>query len=150
MTARWQSQLAPDIPDGLILFDGVCVLCSGWVRFVIERDKAERFRFVPIQSPYGSALAVRFGISPENPETNAVVLHERAWFKSDAAIAVLSNLPRLGWVRMLRLVPRPLRDWSYDLIARNRYRWFGRTETCLMPTPELLRRFPDSGHPAGS
>jgi predicted DCC family thiol-disulfide oxidoreductase YuxK len=125
-------------------------LCSGWVRFVIERDKAVRFRFVPIQSPYGSELATRFGISAENPETNAVVLQGRAWFKSDAAITVLSNLPRLGWVRLLRVVPRPLRDWGYDLIARNRYRWFGRTETCLVPTPELLRRFPDSGHPAGS
>jgi predicted DCC family thiol-disulfide oxidoreductase YuxK len=149
MTARWQSQPASDIADGLILFDGVCVLCSGWVQFVIDRDKAQRFRFVPIQSPYGSALAARFGISPENPETNAVMLQGHAWFKSDAAIAVLSSLPRLGGVRLLRLVPRPLRDWGYDLIARNRYRWFGRTETCLVPTPELLRRFPDVSHPAG-
>jgi len=149
MTARWQSQPAPDIADGLILFDGVRVLCSGWVRFVIERDKTERFRFVPIQSPYGSALATRFGISVENPETNAVLLEDRAWFKSDAAIAVLSSLPRLGWVQLLRLVPPPLRDRGYDLIARNRYRWFGRTETCLVPIPELLRRFLDASHPAG-
>src|SRR5882724_3502164 len=92
MRARWQSIPAPDVADGLILFDGLCVLCSGWVRFVIERDAAERFRFVPIQSPYGSALASRFAISPENPETNAVVLASRAYFKSDAAIAVLSSL----------------------------------------------------------
>jgi predicted DCC family thiol-disulfide oxidoreductase YuxK len=151
MSIRWHSQSAADIADGLILFDGVCVLCSGWVRFVIERDKAERFRFVPIQSPYGTALATRFGISSDNPETNAVVLGGRAWFKSDAAIAVLSSLPHLGWVRLLRPVPRLLRDWVYDLIARNRYRWFGRTDSCLMPTPELMRRFPDADRPiAGS
>lgn len=136
------------MPDGLILFDGVCVLCSGWVQLVIARDTQERFRFVPVQSPYGNALAERFGISCDNPETNAVVFGGRAWFKSDAAITVLSSLPRLGWVRLLGAVPRPLRDWAYDLIARNRYRWFGQTESCMLPTPELMRRFPNADRPA--
>ena len=84
MRARWQSIPAPDVADGLILFDGVCVLCSGWVRFVIERDAAERFRFVPIQSPYGSALASRTGgeAQPRRPRSAkplAAVVDADSW-----------------------------------------------------------------------
>jgi predicted DCC family thiol-disulfide oxidoreductase YuxK len=138
---RWLPQPLDGIADGLILFDGVCVFCSRWVRFVIERDRAARFRFAPMQSRYGTALAGRLGISVENPETNAVVLGGHAYFKSDAAIAVVSRLPGWGWARGGALVPRPVRDWLYDRIARNRYRLFGRTATCLIPTPETAGRF---------
>jgi predicted DCC family thiol-disulfide oxidoreductase YuxK len=137
----WRPQRIDSVPDGLIVFDGVCVLCSGWVRFVIERDRAARFRFTPVQSAYGSALAARLGISVEDPETNAVVFADRALFKSDAAIAVLSCLPRWSWVRALIAVPRPIRDWAYDWIARHRYHLFGRHDSCMVPTPELARRF---------
>lgn len=137
----WKPQAIDGVPDGLVVFDGVCVLCSGWVRFVIERDPAVRFRFAPVQSAYGSALAARLGISVEDPETNAVVFAGRAYFKSDAAIAVLSRLPHWRWVRALSAVPKPLRDWAYDCIARRRYRLFGRTASCMIPTPELARRF---------
>ena len=137
----WKPQPIDGVPDGLIVFDGVCVLCSGWVRFVIERDAAVRFRFTPVQSAYGSALAGRLGISVEDPETNAVVFADRAYFKSDAAIVVLSCLPRWRWVRTLKAVPRPIRDWAYDWIALRRYRLFGRHNTCMVPTPELARRF---------
>jgi predicted DCC family thiol-disulfide oxidoreductase YuxK len=141
MSGRWAPQAAADVPDGLILFDGVCLLCSGWVRRVIERDKAARFRFTPVQSPFGTAIAQRFGISVENPETNAAVIGGRICFKSDAAIAVWSRLPRWGWVRIFQVVPRPIRNWAYDVIARNRYRWFGRTDNCMVPRPELRARF---------
>ena len=137
----WKPQPIDGVADGLILFDGVCVLCSGWVRFVIERDRAARFRFSPVQSAYGSALAARLGISAEDPQTNAVVFADRALFKSDAAIAVLSSLPRWRWVRVLSAVPRPARDRAYDWIARRRYRLFGRHNSCMVPTPELTRRF---------
>jgi len=132
---------AADVPDGLILFDGVCVLCSGWVRRVIERDRAARFRFTPIQSPYGAALAGRFGISIDSPETNAAVIGGRIYFKSDAAIAVWSCLPGWRWVRIFRLVPRAIRDGLYDVIARHRYRWFGRTEACMAPRADIASRF---------
>jgi len=141
MSKDWAPQPAADVPDGLILFDGVCVLCSGWVRRVIERDTAARFRFAPIQDPYGAALARRFGISVDNPETNAAVIGGRIYFKSDAAIAVWSRLPGWRWVRIFRLVPRPVRDGIYDVIARHRYRWFGRTDTCMAPRPEIAGRF---------
>ena len=137
----WRPQLIDGVPDRVILFDGVCVLCSYWARFVIERDPAASFRFVAVQEPYGRALAERFGIDVEFPETNAVVLGGRAYFKSDAAIEVQSRLPFWSWARLVRIVPKALRDAGYDLIARNRYHWFGRTETCLVPTPDLARHF---------
>ena len=136
----WRPVLAEGVPDRLILFDGVCVFCSRWARFVIVRDSEARYRFVTVQEPLGAALAQRFGIDPAMPETNAVILGGRAYFKSDAAIAVLSSLPRWRWARGLRRVPRPVRDGLYDIVARNRYRWFGR-DACLIPTPELAARF---------
>ncbi|RZJ05797.1 MAG: thiol-disulfide oxidoreductase DCC family protein [Brevundimonas sp.] len=139
--SRWSSQPAPDEPDGLILFDGVCVFCSRWVAFVIAHDPGRRFSFVPIQSPRGRALAQRHGISPDTPETNAVVLGGRIWFKSDAALKVLAALPGTGPLGLLRAAPRLLRDPIYDLTARNRYRIFGRTEACMVPSPEDRARF---------
>jgi predicted DCC family thiol-disulfide oxidoreductase YuxK len=137
----WKPRPIGGVPDGIIVFDGVCVLCSGWVRFVIERDPAARFRFTPVQSAYGSALAARLGITVEDPETNAVIFAGRAYFKSDAAIAVLSSLPRWSWVQAFSAVPRPIRDRAYDWIARRRYRLFGRHNSCMVPTPELAQRF---------
>jgi len=141
VTHSWRPQSVDAVPDRVILFDGVCVLCSRWAQFVIERDPAATFRFVAVQEPYGKALAERLGIDVAFPETNAVILGGIAFFKSDAAIEVLSRLPRWGWVRLGRLVPRFLRNAVYDLIARNRYRWFGRTEVCWLPTPDLARHF---------
>ena len=140
MRRDWRPQPAPDLPDGLVLFDGVCVLCSGWVQFTIARDRRAHFRFVPAQSVYGRVLLERFGIDPDDFETNAVVERGRVVFKSDAALTVLGELPGWRWTRLLRAVPRALRDWLYDRIARNRYRLFGRRDACLMPTPELAGR----------
>jgi predicted DCC family thiol-disulfide oxidoreductase YuxK len=143
----WRPKPLDGVADGLILFDGVCVLCSWWVRFVIERDQAAVFRFAPLQSRYGAGLAARLGISVANPETNAVVIGARAYFKSDAAIAVVSRLPGWSWTAGLALVPRPIRDWLYDRIARSRYRLFGRTDSCLIPTPEIAGRFVGDDQP---
>jgi predicted DCC family thiol-disulfide oxidoreductase YuxK len=126
--------------DDVILYDGVCVFCSRWVRFVAVRDVERRFRFTAIQSGYGTRLARAFGIDPDYPDTNAVVHRGEAFFKSDAALTVLSHLPGWRWVRMLRLVPKPLRDALYNLVARNRYRMFGKYETCFVPDAELRAR----------
>jgi predicted DCC family thiol-disulfide oxidoreductase YuxK len=139
--SRWSPQPAPDEPDGLILFDGVCVLCSRWVRFVIARDPERRFRFMAIQSEPGRALAARFGIDPEAPETNAVVWGGRMFFKSDAALTVLGVLPVTRPLGVLRRAPRWLRDPVYDLIAGNRYRIFGRTDACMIPSAQDRARF---------
>jgi predicted DCC family thiol-disulfide oxidoreductase YuxK len=126
--------------DDVILYDGVCVFCSRWVRFVIKRDTARRFRFTPIQSPYGTRLAQTFNIDPEDPDTNAVVHGGVAWLKSDAALTVLSLLPRWGWARVLFAVPKPLRDAVYSVVARNRYRIFGKYDECFVPDAEMRAR----------
>ena len=139
--SRWSPQPCPDEPDGLILFDGACVFCSRWVRLVIRLDRKRRFRFTPIQSDRGRALAVRFGIDPDCPETNAVVWNRRIFFKSDAALTVLSALPVTASLGLLRGLPRRLRDAVYDRIARNRYRIFGRTSQCMVPSAADRARF---------
>jgi predicted DCC family thiol-disulfide oxidoreductase YuxK len=126
--------------DDVILYDGVCVFCSHWVRFVAVRDKERRFRFTAIQSGYGTRLARAFGIDPDDPDTNAVVNDGEVFFKSDAALTVLSHLPGWRWVRVLRVVPKRLRDAVYNLVARNRYRIFGRYEVCFVPDAELRAR----------
>ena len=126
--------------DDVILYDGVCIFCSRWVRFVIARDTTRRFRFTPIQSDYGTRLAKTFGIDPEDPDTNAVVHGGVAFMKSDAALTVLSHLPGWRWTRVLFAVPRPLRDAVYSLIARNRYRIFGKYETCFVPDADMRAR----------
>jgi predicted DCC family thiol-disulfide oxidoreductase YuxK len=126
--------------DDVILYDGVCVFCSRWIRFVATRDVARRFRFTAIQSPYGVRLAQAFGIDPDDPDTNAVIHDGVAYFKSEGALTVLSALPGWGWVRVSRLVPKPLRDAVYDLVARNRYRIFGRYAECFVPEAEMRAR----------
>jgi predicted DCC family thiol-disulfide oxidoreductase YuxK len=118
--------------DGVILYDGVCIFCSRWVRFVATRDVARRFRFTAIQSDYGQRLARTLGIDAASPDTNAVVLNGQPLFKSDGAIAVISSLPNWRWARGLTLVPKPLRDAVYDLIARNRYSIFGTSSVCYL------------------
>jgi predicted DCC family thiol-disulfide oxidoreductase YuxK len=136
---RWAPRPIGGIADGTVLYDGVCVLCSRWFRFVAARDPAARFRFTAVQDPLGRRMAEALGIDPADPETNAVVLDGIALMKSDAGIEVLRRLPGWGWARHLRRLPKPLRDWLYDRVARNRYRLFGRTGTCLVPAPELRR-----------
>ena len=126
--------------DDVILYDGVCVFCSRWVRFVATRDVERRFRFTAIQSPYGTRLAQAFGIDPADPDTNAVIHGGVAYFRSDAALTVLSHLPGWGWVRALRAVPKPLRDSVYGLIARNRYRIFGKYDDCFVPDRDMRAR----------
>ena len=126
--------------DDVILFDGVCVFCSRWIRFVAIRDVDKRFRFTPIQSAYGTRLAQAFGIDPDDPDTNAVIHGGRVHLQSDAALTVLSNLSGWGWTRALLKVPKPLRDVVYRLVARNRYRIFGKYDACFVPDAEMRAR----------
>jgi predicted DCC family thiol-disulfide oxidoreductase YuxK len=126
--------------DDVILYDGVCVFCSRWVRFVAKRDTARRFRFTAIQSPYGSRLAKTFGIDPADPDTNAVVHGGIARFKSDAALTVLSYLPGWRWTKLMFAVPKPLRDAVYSIVAKNRYRIFGKYDACFVPDADVRAR----------
>jgi predicted DCC family thiol-disulfide oxidoreductase YuxK len=126
--------------DDVILYDGVCVFCSRWIRFIAARDSEKRFRFTAIQSAYGTRLAQAFGIDPGDPDTNAVVHGGVAYFKSDAALTVLSNLPGWQWTRALRAAPKFLRDAVYNAVARNRYRIFGKYEECFLPDAAFRAR----------
>ena len=133
--------MAPAWPDDdIILYDGVCIFCSSWVRFVAKRDVTKRFRFTPIQSDYGTRLARHYGIDPNDPDTNAVIHGGVAYFKSDAALTVLSQLPGWSWVRVLFSLPKAMRNPVYNLVARNRYRIFGRSEACMVPDASLRER----------
>jgi predicted DCC family thiol-disulfide oxidoreductase YuxK len=139
----WRRQPAPDLPD-LIVFDGDCVLCSRAARFVHAHDAAGRFNFVAIQSPLGRALAKRFGIDADAPETNLAVVQGQAHFKADAGLEILSASPRWRWMRAAKAIPRPVRNWLYDRLARNRYKIFGRREACWANDPSLKARVIES------
>jgi predicted DCC family thiol-disulfide oxidoreductase YuxK len=141
MRRDWRPLPADDLPDRLILFDGVCVLCSRWVAFVIAHDPAARYRFVAIQTPLGRRLAARFGIDAETPPTNVIVTGGRAYFKLDSVVAVLRDLPGWRWTRVAYALPRRVRDFLYDRIAKNRYHLFGRRDSCLVPTTDVRARF---------
>ena len=126
----------------IIIFDGHCVLCSRSARFVIRHDPASRYRMLAAQTPLGRALYAHYGLDPAHLETNILIADGVAWFKSESTIRILEGL---GWpwtcARVLRLLPRQLRDKGYELLAANRFRLFGRSETCLLPTPDIASRF---------
>ncbi|HEV2733553.1 MAG TPA: thiol-disulfide oxidoreductase DCC family protein [Longimicrobiaceae bacterium] len=126
----------------VVLFDGVCNLCNGSVQFIVRHDPAGRFRFASLQSEAGRALLRRHGLDPEDLFSVILVEDGRAHSRSDAALRIAGGLSG-GWRAAggLRVVPRPLRDLVYGWVARNRYRWFGRRDACMIPTPELRGRF---------
>jgi predicted DCC family thiol-disulfide oxidoreductase YuxK len=129
----------------IILFDGVCNLCTWSVRFVLERDPAGRFQFASIQSPKGGDLYRSCGHLPEAIETFVLIEGGRCYTKSDAAIRVARGLSGFWrWLWILIVVPRPVRNWGYDLIAGNRYRLFGRTDQCMIPDRDVSDRFIDA------
>ena len=137
------------IPDSvnrhndIILFDGVCRLCSGWVFFVMERDKDARFMFASVQSAEGQELLQWLGLPTDSYDTMVYIHNGKAYYRSTAFLKIV---PAFGWwwktfAHLALLVPRMLRDWVYDRIALNRYVLFGRRQSCLMPTPEINERF---------
>ncbi|AWR87813.1 thiol-disulfide oxidoreductase DCC family protein [Meiothermus taiwanensis] len=131
----------------VVLFDGVCNLCHRTVQFILRHDKSQRFVFASQQSEVGQQLLRRYGIPTETALADSVVVVEegRVWLESDAALHILYRLGGVWRIpALLRWVPKGLRDWVYRLIAKNRYRLFGRLERCMVPTPELKKRFLDS------
>ncbi|UOA28200.1 DCC1-like thiol-disulfide oxidoreductase family protein [Pseudosulfitobacter sp. DSM 107133] len=128
----------------LIVFDGECVLCSGFFRFVLRHDHAERFSFATAQSPLGQALYRALDLNPTEFQTNLVIVNGRIHENLDSFAAAMSAL---GWpwraLSVVRFIPAPIRHPLYRAIARNRYRLFGRYESCVLPTPDVRARFID-------
>jgi predicted DCC family thiol-disulfide oxidoreductase YuxK len=126
----------------ILLFDGVCNLCNGVVGFLIPRDPERRLRFASLQSEVGRALLERHGLPTDDADTVVLVEGDRAYTKSDAAIRIAE---RLGWpyrlARVARLLPVGLRARVYDLVADNRYDWFGRKDRCMVPDEDVADRF---------
>jgi predicted DCC family thiol-disulfide oxidoreductase YuxK len=130
----------------VVLFDGVCNLCNRSVQYIIRHDPKGRFHFASLQSNAGCQLQERYGFDPDAVNTIILIERGRAYSKSDAALRIVRRLRgpvRFWWAA--RVVPKPIRDAVYDWIGQNRYRWFGRREVCMVPTPELRGRFLDAG-----
>ncbi len=131
----------PPEPLPVIFFDGVCGLCNHWVDFVVARDRRCLFHFAPLQ---GETAQDWLKLAPDE-SLNSVILFDAQGIhrKSDAVCRMLVQLGGMwrlaGW--LVRLVPRPIRNWGYDFIARHRYRWFGKKESCRLPKPEERARF---------
>lgn len=126
----------------VILFDGVCNLCSGAVQFIIRHDPKAVFRFASLQSEYGQSCVARLGYDPNELQSIILIKGHEAWRKSDAALQIAAQLSG-GWPALVvfRIVPRFIRDAVYDWIARKRYSFFGKKDSCWLPTPELRARF---------
>lgn len=130
----------------LLLYDGVCALCNGLVQFLMKRDKRDRFRFAPLQSDLGREVLARFGTPPASDGvvlvTDALTPAEHLYHRSDAVAATMEQLsaPWRVAAKALSLVPRTLREWGYGVVARFRYRLFGRYDTCPVPSPEQRSR----------
>lgn len=126
----------------ILLFDGHCNLCNGSIQWVLGRDRAGLFRFASLQSEVGEDLQRAYGLDTKDIDS-VVLIHEgRAYLKSEAALRTAGLLG--GGYKLakgLLAVPAGLRNWVYDLVARNRYRWFGRSEECWLPRPEWKERF---------
>ena len=130
-----------DTAGPIILFDAECILCSANAQFVLTHDRKKRFRLAAMQGEVGSGLYRRFGIDPTNPDSIIVVDGDKMLRDSDAVLAIYAGLV-WPWKAfgLFRLVPRVLRDPLYLFVARNRYRIFGRRESCWLPSPDYRDR----------
>lgn len=129
-------------PQPLILFDGICNLCTHSVQFVIQRDAKQQFRFASIQSDLGQKVLQQYGLSTTKINTVVLLNNNQIYTHSTAALHIAQHLGGLWQLASLALwVPAPLRDMVYTFVAQNRYRWFGKQESCWLPTPELKNRF---------
>jgi predicted DCC family thiol-disulfide oxidoreductase YuxK len=140
---RWKIYFSMNEPaKNIVLFDGVCNLCNRLVRFIIKRDRNGKFKFTSLQSEIGQHWLLRFGLAKNEFESFVLIEDDKYYLKSAAALKMLRELGGI-WKTfyVFILVPRPVRDFIYDLIAKSRYRIFGKRDICMIPTPELRERF---------
>jgi predicted DCC family thiol-disulfide oxidoreductase YuxK len=126
----------------VILFDGICNLCNASVNLVIKHDRKDHFRFAPLQSQEGIALLKKFNVDQQEKETVVLIENNQAYTRSSAALRIAKKMSGLypllfGFI----IVPPFLRNAVYDLIARKRYKWFGKKESCMIPTKEIKQKF---------
>jgi predicted DCC family thiol-disulfide oxidoreductase YuxK len=128
----------------VILFDGVCNLCNTGIQSIIKKDKKRKFRFASLQGEKGQSLLREFNLTDNNLDSFVLIEGDKAYTRSTAALRI-AKITGGFWKILygLIIVPRFMRDAVYNLIARNRYRWFGRKDECMIPTPELRDRFLD-------
>lgn len=129
----------------VVIFDTNCILCSAWVRFLLRHEKGDTLQFASSRKDVGIQLAQDHGISPEALDLTYLVVRDgKALTKSDASLALLAELKAPWWyLTVLLIVPNRLRDWIYDIVARNRLNWFGEQQDCFLPTPAQRSKFLD-------
>lgn len=128
--------------QSIVLFDGVCNLCNGAVTFLIRNDKHDRFRFAALQSEMGADLTRKYRIDTQEVDSIVLIENDKAYVRSDAALRIARRMS--GAYPLLYaffIIPKFLRDPIYKWVARNRYRWFGKKDQCMIPTPELKAKF---------
>jgi predicted DCC family thiol-disulfide oxidoreductase YuxK len=127
----------------IILFDGVCNYCNTMVNFVIKEDKQKTIKFSPLQSTTGQVLLNKYHV-PKNIDSFVFIENGKAHLQSTAALKVIKHLAWYWqWLQALWLIPKFLRDRVYNFVAKRRYKWFGKKESCMIPTPEIRSRFLD-------
>lgn len=131
------------IDKKIILFDGVCNLCNSSVQFVIKHDEKDIFRFVALESDLGKVIIKHIGI--DITKTDSIILYEPGiayYYKSNAVIKIAETLGGfLSLIWIFKILPLSIRDFVYDYIAKNRYKWYGKKQSCMIPTPELKSKF---------
>ncbi len=130
------------IENPVILFDGVCNFCNYWMNFAIKRDKYNQLRFAPLQGEAAKQLLPKYHLNPTLLSSVIFIDKGKAYTQSSAALRICKYLNG-GWKIFygLIIIPKFIRDFFYNIIARNRYKWFGKKESCMVPTPELRARF---------
>lgn len=127
--------------DNIIVFDGVCNFCDRSVQFIIKRDKNAIYKFASIQSDAGQKILQMHGVPPDI-DSIILVKGNKCYYKTSAALRICKNL-KGGWqlLYFLLIFPKPIRDFFYNILAMNRYKWFGKKESCTVPSPEIRKRF---------
>ncbi len=128
----------------IILFDGVCNFCNFWVNFIIDRDKDDIFKFAALQSEAGQKLLQEFKLNVSDFDTFVLIVNDKHFTKSTAALKISKNLRSV--VKLLYpliILPGPIRDFLYDLIAKNRYKFFGKRDICRIPSENEKKKFLD-------
>jgi predicted DCC family thiol-disulfide oxidoreductase YuxK len=141
--SEWMADAHDNIASGaIVIFDGVCKLCTRSVQWILKFEADAQLRFMPLQSDAGQRTLRQFGFDPEDAQTFVLLSHGRVYTRSDAALRIAAHFrPPWKYLTLLRIIPRPIRDAFYRLIAGYRYRIFGRRESCMLPPPDARERF---------